>query len=73
MYNSMAMYVAKALNIRPSEILDKWNVPELIVAYGDYANDEARRNFAEWDALDTKQKIKIERPPEYAVRFLGVI
>lgn len=69
----MANYVAKVLHIRPAEILDTWGVPELIVTYGNYANEQAHKNFAEWDSLDAKQKIKYPRPPEYAVRFYGVI
>lgn len=69
----MAMFVAEVLHIRPNEILDTWNVPELLVAFGNYANEKARQNFAEWEGLDPKQRIKVERPPEYAVKFLGVI
>lgn len=73
MYGSMANYVAKVLHIRPGEILDTWGVPELIVTYGEYANEQAQKNFAEWKSLDAKQRVKVERPPEYAVRFHGVI
>lgn len=73
MYASMAHYVAKVLHIRPKEILDEWNVPELIVTYGSYANEQAQKNFAEWDAMDTKQKLKVERPSQYAVKFIGVL
>ena len=69
----MAYYVAKILNIRPNEILDTWCVPELIVTYGNYANEQAQRNFEEWKSLDTKQRMKYPRPPEYAVLFRGVI
>lgn len=73
MYTTMANYIAKVLHIRPSEILDEWGVPELIVTYGNYANEEAQRNFEEWKSLDEKTKIKVKRPPEYAVKFLGVV
>ena len=69
----MANYVAEVLHIRPSEILDTWNVPELIVTYGNYANEQAQKNYNEWSNLDTKTRIKIPRPPEYAVKFIGVI
>ena len=67
------MFVAEVLHIRPNEILDKWNVPELIVVFGNKKKKKAHQNFAEWNGLDPKQKIKAERPPEYAVKFLGVI
>ena len=73
MYGSMANYLAKLLHIRPGEILDTWSVPELIVTYGNYANEQAQKNLAEWKSLDTKQRLKTERPPEYAVKFIGVI
>ena len=69
----MANYVAKILYIRPSEILDTWGVPELIVTYGHVANEQSQKNFEEWKSLDPKQRVKYPRPPEYAVKFLGVI
>lgn len=73
MYNSMVSYVAKILHIRPNEILDTWGVPELIVTYGNYANEQARKNYEEWKSLDPKQRVKYPRPDEYAVLFRGVI
>lgn len=69
----MANYVGKILYIRPAEILDTWGVPELIVTYGNYANEETHRNYEEWKNLDSKQRAKYPRPPEYAVKFRGVI
>lgn len=68
----MASYVGKLLYIRPGEILDTWGVPELIVTYGNYANEQAKRNFEEWKSLQPQQRNKYPRPPEYAVKFLGV-
>ena len=73
MYTTMANYVAGVLHIRPGEILDTWNVPELIVTYGHFANEQAQKNYKEWESLDAKTRIKIERPPKYAVKFIGVI
>lgn len=73
MYTTMAHYVAEILHIRPSEILDTWNVPELIVTYGNYANEQAQKNYNEWLNLDQKARLKIPRPPQYAVKFRGVI
>ena len=67
----MAHYVAEKLHIRPSEILDEWYVPELIVAFGNIANKEAQKSFAEWKDLDAKQRMKYPRPPEYQVYFMG--
>lgn len=73
MFFGFAYYVAKKLNLTPSEILDEWSVPELIVTYGIYANEDAQRNFQDWKSLDNKQKQKVTRPKEYAVYFRGVI
>lgn len=69
----MANYLGKILHIRPSEILDTWGVPELIVDYGNYANEQAHRNYEEYNNLDSKEKMKYPRPPEYAVKFLGTL
>ena len=68
----MAHYVGKILHIRPAEILDEWCVPELIVTYGTYANEQSKKNLDEWNALNNKEKMKYPRPQEYAVKFLGV-
>ena len=65
----MAHYVAKVLHQRPNDILDTWGVPELIVAFGEYANEEAERNYGEWKSLATEQRAKGERPERYIVRF----
>lgn len=66
----MAHYVGKVLHIRPNEILDTWGVPELIVAYGQYANEVSQQNYEEWKSLgaDSRQG---ERPEEYIVKFYG--
>lgn len=68
----MAHYVGKLLHIRPNEILDTWGVPELIVAYGEYANELADRNYRQWKDLPAEQRAKVEKPPKYIVRFIGV-
>lgn len=60
------------LHIRPNEILDTWGVPELIVAYGEYANEESTRNYEEWKALDAQTRGKVKKPNEYAVEFHGL-
>ena len=69
----MANYVGKVLHLRPAEILDTWGVPELIVTYGNYANEQAHRSFEDWKQLGSKEKMKYPRPPEYAVKFLGTL
>lgn len=66
----MAHFVGKQLHIRPSEILDSWCVPELIVAYGEYANEIADKNYNEWKAIHEKKAQP--SPPRYIVRFIGV-
>ena len=73
MYGNMAHYVSEKLHIRPSTILDTWSVPELLVAYGTFVNEEARQHFEEWKALDPKQRGKTTRPREYIVYFVGEI
>lgn len=70
----MAHFVAKILHMRPNDILDGWGVPELIVAYGQYANEVADENYQGWK---TRQRAKTKgwEPPEpkrYIVRFIGV-
>lgn len=68
----MAHFVGKMLHIRPNEILDTWGVPELIVAYGEYVNEIADRNYRQWKDLDAQTRAKVTRPPKYLVRFIGV-
>lgn len=72
MYTSMAHYVGKVLHIRPNEILDSWGVAELIVAYGQYANEVADENFQSWKSIHMPSKDKNIPPKRYAVRFIGV-
>ena len=65
----MAHYVAKVLHQRPNDILDTWGVPELIVAFGEYANEEAEKSYQEWKNLPTESRTKVEKPSQYVVRF----
>ena len=71
MYLMMAHSVGEILHIRPSEILDTWGVPELIVAYGQYMNEKADEAYQGWVARNRKNK-EDPMPPRYAVRFIGV-
>ena len=66
----MAHYVGKELHIRPNEILDTWGVPELIVAYGEYANESAYESYMQYHYMNTDEKPPA--PKKYAVRFIGV-
>lgn len=70
MYSNMAHFVGKKLHIRPSEILDEWCVPELIVAYGVYANEIARENYEQWKALDVKTRSGMQTPEKVYVKFI---
>ena len=63
----MAHYVGKVLHIRPNEILDTWGVPELIVAYGEYANEVSQENYENWRHTDAKSRG--EKPEKYIVKF----
>lgn len=65
----MAHYVAKVLHQRPNDILDNWGVPELIVAFGEYANEEAKKHYEEWKNLDSDVRAKYPKPSEYTVYF----
>ncbi len=67
----MAYYVGKKLHIRPYEILSKWGVCELIVAYGTYANEDQRKAYDSINEYNktAKGKNRIPRISEYAVRF----
>lgn len=68
-YTSMAHYVAKVLHQRPNDILDHWGTAELIVAYGEYANEESKKHYEEWKSLSDEQRKSIPKPEEYAVYF----
>lgn len=50
-----------------------WSAPELVVAYGQYVNEIAQRNYEDWKALDAETRGKVERPKQYNVRFYGVV
>lgn len=65
----MAHYVAKELRQRPNEVLDTWGVPELIVAFGHYANEKSSQNYEEWKQLDSESRAKIQQPSKYIVYF----
>lgn len=65
----MAHYVAKVLHIRPSDILDKWGVAELIVAFGQYANEKSNQSYEEWKQLDAQTRAKTMMPSKYVVYF----
>ena len=65
----MAHYVAKKLHIRPNDILDHWGVPELIVAFGQYGNEESSQNYEEWKHLDPQTRGKVMQPSKYVVYF----
>lgn len=67
----MAHYVAKILHQRPNDILDKWGVPELIVAFGQYSNEDAEKSYQEWKSLPTESRAKYERPERVTVRFFN--
>lgn len=65
----MAHFVARELKVRPNEILDTWGVPELIVSFGQYANEKSAQNYEQWKALDTQTRAKVTMPSKYTVYF----
>ncbi|WP_430622076.1 hypothetical protein [Enterococcus sp. DIV0800] len=66
----MAHHVARILKQRPNDILDHWGVAELLVAYGQYSNEDTYSNFLDWQRLEPDVKKTIEQPEEYSVYFL---
>lgn len=64
----MAHYVARVLKIRPNDILDGWGVAELVVAYGEYMNEDYAKNYNEWESVHGKKK-QNKKPQKYAVDF----
>ena len=72
LYTYMAHFVAEILHLRPSEILDTWGVPELLVAYGQYANEMADEQYESWKAIHLPGNEQKTPPRRYVVRFIGV-
>lgn len=68
-YTYMTHFVAKELGQRPSDILDKWTVPELLVAFGQYANEKSEQNYEEWKNMSADARAKMPMPSKYAVYF----
>ena len=65
----MAHYVAKILKIRPNDILDRWGVSELLVAYGIYRNEAQEKAYSEIESYNRTAKKKIPRVNRYDVKF----
>lgn len=65
----MAHFVAHELHLRPNEILDTWGVAELIVAFGQYANEKSAQHYEEWKQLDSQTRAKVMQPSKYTVYF----
>lgn len=69
LYTYMAHSVGRELGIRPSSILDEWGVPELIVAWGQYSDEDTYRNYKEWEDMSKDMKKGIKPPKKWAVQF----
>lgn len=65
----MAHFVAHELHLRPNDVLDTWGVAELIVAFGQYANEKSSKNYEEWKQLDAQTRAKTMMPSKYVVYF----
>ena len=50
-------------------MLDTWGVAELIVAFGQYANEKSSKNYEEWKQLDAQTRAKTMMPSKYIVYF----
>lgn len=68
----MAHFVGKTLHIRPNEILDTWGVPELVVAFGYYADEISLQNYEQYKSLDAKERAKMGDVKKYRVKFIGL-
>lgn len=70
-YSTMAHYVGKILGIRPSVILDTWSVPELIVAFGIYRNEQQEEIYQNVKAQNKhlKGKDRLPKVERYIVKF----
>lgn len=74
-WHFMSYYVAEKLHLRPLEILQTWNRPELLVAYGFYLNEESQKQYMKYLSLpeSSKQEYKKDNqgkePEEYALKF----
>lgn len=66
----MSHVLSKELKIRPNDILDGWNVQELIVAYGFYMNEKSYKNRMEVIEMNKNSKKKTKVPEMYAVKFM---
>lgn len=72
LYNAMAHFVGKTLHIRPYEILTEWGTPELIVAFGYYADEISLQNYEQYRSLDAKERAKMGDVKKYKVKFIGL-
>lgn len=70
LYTYMAHYVGRVLKVRPNEIMDTWGVAELIVAFGQYANEDSYRNYSEWESVHGSRKKTQKKPEKYVVVFM---
>lgn len=69
-YPAMVHYVAKTLKLDPNEIFDTWSVPQLIITWGVYMNQESERIHHEIKSMNAHSKKKQKVPPLYAVKFI---
>lgn len=72
LYVSMAHFIGKTLHIRPYEILSTWSTPELVVAFGYYADEISLENYEQYKSFDAKERAKMGDVKKYKVKFIGV-
>lgn len=65
----MAYFVAETLGMRPLQILTEWTCEELLVAFAQYANRNAKENY---DTMTRKEraKKKMTRIDRWAMPFV---
>lgn len=68
----MAHYVANVLKMRPNDILDGWGAAELLVAYGQYANEQSYKNYLQWQELPAESKRGQKAPEPCQVTFYSL-
>ena len=68
----MAHSVGRILNIRPNDILDNWGCAELLVAFGQYKNEDAYNSYEQWQYSYGNKKGKTPpKPKKYVVEFIN--
>lgn len=56
--------------MRPLEILKTWSPAELIVAFGEYMNQDAEEQYKMWESHNTNKNSTPPKPKRVIIPFL---